>query len=176
MKQAAGDAIIAGGGTITHHHAVGRDHRPWYDRQRPDVFAAALQGAKARGGSGGHPQPGRAARVRAASLGLRLVLELSRSSRASRSRARAPRAARPVSCSRSACPWRRRSSGARSSHRRRAGAWPDPGRLALEVVLFVTAAAGLAATGLPVAAAALAVAFGVSTGLLLALGQRGDGV
>ena len=27
------------GGTITHHHAVGRDHRPWYDRQRPDPFA-----------------------------------------------------------------------------------------------------------------------------------------
>jgi alkyldihydroxyacetonephosphate synthase len=46
MKAAAGDAIIAAGGTITHHHAVGRDHRPWYDRQRPDPFAAALQGAK----------------------------------------------------------------------------------------------------------------------------------
>ena len=47
IKQAAGDAIIAGGGTITHHHAVGRDHRPWYDRQRPEAFAAALTGAKA---------------------------------------------------------------------------------------------------------------------------------
>jgi alkyldihydroxyacetonephosphate synthase len=47
MKSAAGAAIIAGGGTITHHHAVGRDHRPWYDEQRPDVFAAALRGAKA---------------------------------------------------------------------------------------------------------------------------------
>ncbi|WP_354700246.1 hypothetical protein DSM112329_00512 [Paraconexibacter sp. AEG42_29] len=46
MKQAAGDAISSGGGTITHHHAVGRDHRPWYDVQRPDVFAAALTGAK----------------------------------------------------------------------------------------------------------------------------------
>ena len=34
------------GGTITHHHAVGRDHRPWYDRQRPDPFAAALRAAK----------------------------------------------------------------------------------------------------------------------------------
>jgi alkyldihydroxyacetonephosphate synthase len=47
IKQAASDAVIAGGGTITHHHAVGRDHRPWYDRQRPDQFAAALRGAKA---------------------------------------------------------------------------------------------------------------------------------
>ncbi|HEV2811847.1 MAG TPA: FAD-binding oxidoreductase [Solirubrobacteraceae bacterium] len=47
IKAAASDAVIAAGGTITHHHAVGRDHRPWYDRQRPDPFAAALAGAKA---------------------------------------------------------------------------------------------------------------------------------
>jgi alkyldihydroxyacetonephosphate synthase len=46
IKRAAGDALIAAGGTITHHHAVGRDHRPWYDRQRPDLFAAALRAAK----------------------------------------------------------------------------------------------------------------------------------
>jgi alkyldihydroxyacetonephosphate synthase len=46
IKQAASDAILAAGGTITHHHAVGRDHRPWYDRQRPQPFAAALRGAK----------------------------------------------------------------------------------------------------------------------------------
>jgi alkyldihydroxyacetonephosphate synthase len=47
IKAAASQAILAEGGTITHHHAVGRDHRPWYDRQRPDPFAAALSGAKA---------------------------------------------------------------------------------------------------------------------------------
>jgi alkyldihydroxyacetonephosphate synthase len=46
-KRAAADAILAAGGTITHHHAVGRDHRPWYDAQRPDPFAAALRAAKA---------------------------------------------------------------------------------------------------------------------------------
>jgi alkyldihydroxyacetonephosphate synthase len=46
VKAAASDAVIAGGGTITHHHAVGRDHRPWYDRERPDAFAAALTAAK----------------------------------------------------------------------------------------------------------------------------------
>jgi alkyldihydroxyacetonephosphate synthase len=46
IKRAACDAVIAHGGTITHHHAVGRDHRPWYDRQRPEPFAAALRGAK----------------------------------------------------------------------------------------------------------------------------------
>ena len=47
VKDAAGEAIVAAGGTITHHHAVGRDHRPWYDRQRPEPFAAALRAAKA---------------------------------------------------------------------------------------------------------------------------------
>jgi len=46
VKAAASEAVIAAGGTITHHHAVGRDHRPWYDRQRPDPFAAALRAAK----------------------------------------------------------------------------------------------------------------------------------
>ena len=46
IKQAASDAIIAHGGTITHHHAVGRTHRPWYERERPAPFALALAGAK----------------------------------------------------------------------------------------------------------------------------------
>ncbi len=47
IKRAVSEAILREGGTITHHHAVGRDHRPWYDRQRPEPFAAALRGAKA---------------------------------------------------------------------------------------------------------------------------------
>ncbi|MBN9507613.1 MAG: FAD-binding oxidoreductase, partial [Alphaproteobacteria bacterium] len=46
IKTAASDALIAAGGTITHHHAVGREHRPWYDRQRPPLFAAALRAGK----------------------------------------------------------------------------------------------------------------------------------
>ena len=46
IKTAASDAVIGLGGTITHHHSVGRDHRPWYDRQRPELFAAALRAAK----------------------------------------------------------------------------------------------------------------------------------
>ncbi len=47
IKAAASEALLARGGTITHHHAIGRDHRPWYDRQRPDGFARALAAAKA---------------------------------------------------------------------------------------------------------------------------------
>ena len=46
IKNAASEALLGAGGTITHHHAVGRDHRPWYDKQRPDLFAAALRAAK----------------------------------------------------------------------------------------------------------------------------------
>ena len=46
LKQAASEAVVAAGGTITHHHAVGRMHRPGYDRQRPELFAAAFTAAK----------------------------------------------------------------------------------------------------------------------------------
>jgi len=46
IKKAVSGTLIAAGGTITHHHAVGRDHRPWYDMQRPEPFAIALRAAK----------------------------------------------------------------------------------------------------------------------------------
>ncbi|MCA1677060.1 MAG: FAD-binding oxidoreductase, partial [Actinobacteria bacterium] len=46
IKAAAGEILHSHQATITHHHAVGRDHRPWYDQQRPDLFAAALTAAK----------------------------------------------------------------------------------------------------------------------------------
>jgi alkyldihydroxyacetonephosphate synthase len=58
IKIAAGEALIENGGTITHHHAVGRDHRPWYDRQRPAPFAAALRAAKAELDPAGMLNPG----------------------------------------------------------------------------------------------------------------------
>jgi len=58
IKAAAAEAVIEGGGTITHHHAVGRDHRPWYDRQRPAPFAAALRASKAELDPAGMLNPG----------------------------------------------------------------------------------------------------------------------
>jgi alkyldihydroxyacetonephosphate synthase len=58
IKRAASDAVIAGGGTITHHHAIGRTHRPWYDHQRPAPFAAALRAAKAAVDPSGALNPG----------------------------------------------------------------------------------------------------------------------
>jgi alkyldihydroxyacetonephosphate synthase len=48
IKAAASDAIIANGGTITHHHAVGRDHQKWYEMQRPGLFGEVLGDAKRR--------------------------------------------------------------------------------------------------------------------------------
>ena len=58
VKAAASEAILAAGGTITHHHAVGRDHRRWYDRQRPEPFAAALRAAKGAVDPAGMLNPG----------------------------------------------------------------------------------------------------------------------
>lgn len=58
IKAAVSEAISTTGGTITHHHAVGRDHRPWYDRQRPDPFAAALRATKSALDPAGILNPG----------------------------------------------------------------------------------------------------------------------
>jgi alkyldihydroxyacetonephosphate synthase len=58
IKVAVSEAIDAAGATITHHHAVGRDHRPWYDRQRPGPFAASLRAAKAALDPAGILNPG----------------------------------------------------------------------------------------------------------------------
>ena len=58
VKVAASEMIASAGGTITHHHAVGRDHRRWYDRQRPDPFADALRAAKAAVDPAGILNPG----------------------------------------------------------------------------------------------------------------------
>ena len=46
VKSAVSEALHAAGGTITHHHAVGRTHRPWYDRERPALFGDVLRAAK----------------------------------------------------------------------------------------------------------------------------------
>jgi len=58
IKLAASEAILALGGTITHHHAVGRDHRRWYLREVPQLFTAALRGAKAQLDPAGIMNPG----------------------------------------------------------------------------------------------------------------------
>ena len=46
LKTVAMEVLTLHRATVTHHHAVGRDHRPGYDRQRPEPFAVALRAAK----------------------------------------------------------------------------------------------------------------------------------
>jgi alkyldihydroxyacetonephosphate synthase len=48
IKATASDVIEEYGGTITHHHAVGRTHREWYEKESPDEFREALHAAKDR--------------------------------------------------------------------------------------------------------------------------------
>ena len=58
IKRAATDTILAHGGTVTHHHAVGRVHRPWYEKERPALFEAALLAPKERLDREGIMNPG----------------------------------------------------------------------------------------------------------------------
>jgi alkyldihydroxyacetonephosphate synthase len=46
-KAAAGDAITAAGATITHHHAVGTDHKPWLRNEIGEVGVSILRAVKA---------------------------------------------------------------------------------------------------------------------------------
>ncbi|MCA9565422.1 MAG: hypothetical protein KC561_18120, partial [Myxococcales bacterium] len=46
LKQAASQCLYESGGTITHHHAVGQTHLPWYRKERPEGFGTALQAIK----------------------------------------------------------------------------------------------------------------------------------
>ncbi|MEC7488426.1 MAG: FAD-linked oxidase C-terminal domain-containing protein, partial [Pseudomonadota bacterium] len=48
IKAVAYDTMIDAGGTITHHHAIGRMHMPWYLKQRPEIFGKVLESAKTR--------------------------------------------------------------------------------------------------------------------------------
>jgi alkyldihydroxyacetonephosphate synthase len=59
VKQAAGDAIVRCGGTITHHHAVGCAHLPWMEREIGEQGLAALRAVKERLDPAGIMNPGK---------------------------------------------------------------------------------------------------------------------
>ena len=59
VKQAATRAIVDGGGTITHHHAVGRDHAPWMQAEAGREGVAALRALKAQLDPAGIMNPGK---------------------------------------------------------------------------------------------------------------------
>ena len=56
-KTAACDAIMRTGGTITHHHAVGADHRPWMTDEVGELGVRVLRAVKDSPRPGGNPQP-----------------------------------------------------------------------------------------------------------------------
>ena len=58
-KAAASDAILAAGGTITHHHAVGRDHAPWLPGEVGELGIELLRAAKATLDPAGIMNPGK---------------------------------------------------------------------------------------------------------------------
>ena len=59
IKLAANEAVTSLGGTVTHHHAVGRDHRhKGYDQQVPALFRKAFSGARQALDPSGMMNPG----------------------------------------------------------------------------------------------------------------------
>lgn len=58
IKAAASEAIEVAGGTVTHHHGVGRVHDPYYRRQVPARFRAALSAVKGELDPAGVMNPG----------------------------------------------------------------------------------------------------------------------
>ncbi|MBI2930213.1 MAG: FAD-binding oxidoreductase [Planctomycetes bacterium] len=46
MKEAACDALVSNGGTISHHHGVGADHRAWLVSERGELAVKALRAMK----------------------------------------------------------------------------------------------------------------------------------
>jgi alkyldihydroxyacetonephosphate synthase len=59
VKRAASEAIVQGGGTITHHHALGRDHAPWLLDELGREGVAALRALKAELDPAGIMNPGK---------------------------------------------------------------------------------------------------------------------
>ena len=58
-KEAASQAIVDGGGTITHHHGVGRDHVPWMRAEVGEIGLELLRAAKERLDPTGIMNPGK---------------------------------------------------------------------------------------------------------------------
>ncbi|HXA55063.1 MAG TPA: FAD-binding oxidoreductase [Solirubrobacteraceae bacterium] len=59
VKRAAGEAIANGGGTISHHHGVGRDHRPWMAHEHGERGIDALRALKRELDPAGIMNPGK---------------------------------------------------------------------------------------------------------------------
>ena len=59
LKRKAGDAILANGGTITHHHGVGYEHAPWFEKEYGPQGMELLRGIKKALDPSGIMNPGK---------------------------------------------------------------------------------------------------------------------
>jgi alkyldihydroxyacetonephosphate synthase len=59
VKRAASEAIVAAGGTITHHHAVGRDHAPYMEAEVGESGIEVLRAVKEQLDPAGIMNPGK---------------------------------------------------------------------------------------------------------------------
>ncbi len=59
MKRAASEAIVATDGTITHHHAVGRDHAPYMEAEVGETGIEVLRAVKEQLDPAGIMNPGK---------------------------------------------------------------------------------------------------------------------
>jgi alkyldihydroxyacetonephosphate synthase len=57
-KAAASDAILTTGGSISHHHGIGTDHRPWYEKEVGELAISALRAVKEQLDPAGIMNPG----------------------------------------------------------------------------------------------------------------------
>jgi alkyldihydroxyacetonephosphate synthase len=57
-KDAAGEAILAAGGSISHHHGIGRDHLSFYQREVGELAIEAMRAVKQRLDPAGILNPG----------------------------------------------------------------------------------------------------------------------
>jgi alkyldihydroxyacetonephosphate synthase len=64
VKAAITDAIVAAGGTSTHHHAIGRDVVPWHEKETAPLFREGLRAVKATLDPAGVMNPGALLRER----------------------------------------------------------------------------------------------------------------
>jgi alkyldihydroxyacetonephosphate synthase len=59
LKATVTEAILAAGGTLTHHHAIGRDHAPWLEREIGATGVALLRALKRECDPAGIMNPGK---------------------------------------------------------------------------------------------------------------------
>lgn len=58
LKKQFSDGLAETGGTITHHHAVGKDHQPWYAREKGKEWVELMKSIKAKLDPAGVMNPG----------------------------------------------------------------------------------------------------------------------